>query len=199
MSQRCGSQAQLQLPRGDGVWGCRDGHAPAPQLVLGCHVGHEIRARWALQCRTACPLLPHYSLGAGRLFLCQLLPGWKGRQAMGLAKKMHACGALPETHRFPRPFTCGTPQGGVLALDEPTTNLDAANIRGLAEARASSFGCWGGGSLLSGPQKGGSLTPPKKGTLSKQPSPLKEVVLEPTKRGTLPPTSIAPACWVPGR
>ena len=24
--------------------------------------------------------------------------------------------------------------GGVLALDEPTTNLDAANIRGLAEA-----------------------------------------------------------------
>ena len=27
-------------------------------------------------------------------------------------------------------------RGGVLALDEPTTNLDAANIRGLAEARA---------------------------------------------------------------
>ena len=28
----------------------------------------------------------------------------------------------------------GWSQGGVLALDEPTTNLDSANVRGLAEA-----------------------------------------------------------------
>lgn len=89
-----------------------------------------------MQCRAAGALLPYHTPSPRRFLLCQLPLGhFKSLQIWPHVSHSRTCLAHPSPHN-------GSIKGGVLALDEPTANLDAANIRGLAEALSLAVGSY---------------------------------------------------------